>query len=149
MTYTAAGWGEGELWLEGDLPVWHESPRGGAEKDRADHPLTERLVAFFRGEEVSFDDVPVSWEEETELGRALGEALRRVPRGEVVSYGELAALAGRPRAPRAAGTFCAHNRLPVFVPCHRVVSAHGIGGYGSLGVDYKRRLLALEGVSLG
>ena len=92
--------------------------------------------------------MPVSWEEETELGRALGEALRGVPRGEVVSYGELAALAGRPRAPRAAGTFCAHNRLPVFVPCHRVVSANGIGGYGSLGVDYKRRLLALEGVSL-
>ena len=117
-------------------------------EDRADNPLTERLVAFYRGEAVSFDDVPVSWEEETELGRALGEALRGVPRGEVVSYGELAALAGRPRAPRAAGTFCAHNRLPVFVPCHRVVSANGIGGYGSLGVDYKRRLLALEGVSL-
>ena len=148
VTYAAAGWGEGELWLEGDVPVWHESPRGGAGEDRADHPLTERLVAFFRGEDVSFDDVEVSWEEETELGRALGEALRGVPRGEVVSYGELAALAGRPRAPRAAGTFCAHNRLPVFVPCHRVVSANGIGGYGSLGVDYKRRLLALEGVSL-
>ena len=148
MTYAAAGWGEGELWLEDEVPVWHESPRGGAGDDRADHPLTERLVAFFRGEDVSFDDVPVSWEEETELGRALGEALRRVPRGEVVSYGELAALAGRPRAPRAAGTFCAHNRLPVFVPCHRVVAAHGIGGYGSLGVDYKRRLLALEGVSI-
>ncbi len=130
------------------MPVWHESARGGAGEDRADHPLTERLVAFYRGEDVSFDDVPVSWEEETELGRALGEALRRVPRGEVVSYGELAALAGRPRAPRAAGTFCAHNRLPVFVPCHRVVSANGIGGYGSLGVDYKRRLLALEGVSI-
>ena len=148
MTYSAVGWGEGELWLDGNVPVWHESPRGDAGEDRADHPLTERLVAFFRGEDVSFDDVPVSWEEETELGRALGEALRRVPRGEVVSYGELAALAGRPRAPRSAGTFCAHNRLPVFVPCHRVVSSNGIGGYGSLGVDYKRRLLALEGISI-
>ncbi|MGZ8695160.1 MAG: methylated-DNA--[protein]-cysteine S-methyltransferase [Gaiellaceae bacterium] len=148
VTYAAVGWGEGELWLDGDVPVWHESPRGGAAEDRADHPLTERLVAFFRGEDVSFDDVPVSWEEETDLGRALGEALRRVPRGEVVSYGELAELAGRPRAPRAAGTFCARNRLPVFVPCHRVISANGIGGYGSLGVDYKRRLLALEGVSI-
>ena len=104
--------------------------------------------------------MPVSWEEETELGRALGEALRGVPRGEVVSYGELAALAGRPARPgfsaRAPGghLLCArararaHNRLPVFVPCHRVVSANGIGGYGSLGVDYKRRLLALEGISI-
>jgi methylated-DNA-[protein]-cysteine S-methyltransferase len=148
FAYTAAGWGEGELWLDDDGPVWHELPRGGADEDRADHPLTLRLVAFFRGEDVSFEDVELTWEEETPFGRALGEALRRVPRGEVVSYGELAALAGRPRAARAAGTFCAGNRLPVFVPCHRVVSAHGLGGYGSLGRDYKRRLLALEGVSL-
>ena len=50
-------------------------------------------------------------------------ALRAVPRGEVVTYGELAALAGRPGAARAAGTFCARNRLSPFVPCHRVVAA--------------------------
>jgi O-6-methylguanine DNA methyltransferase len=74
--------------------------------------------------------------------------LRAVPRGEVVTYGELAALAGRPGAARAAGTFCARNRLAPFVPCHRVVAANGIGGYGSLGIDYKRRLLALERVFL-
>jgi len=74
--------------------------------------------------------------------------LRRVPRGEVVTYGELAALAGRPRAPRAAGTFCARNRFSLVVPCHRVVGADGIGFYGSLGVEYKRRLLELEGVAV-
>jgi methylated-DNA-[protein]-cysteine S-methyltransferase len=71
-----------------------------------------------------------------------------VPRGEVVTYGELAALAGHPNAQRAAGTFCAGNRFPVVVPCHRVVGAGGIGSYGSLGLEYKRRLLALEGVDL-
>ena len=52
--------------------------------------------------------------------------------------------AGRGAA-RAAGTFCAENRFSLFVPCHRVVAAGGIGGYGSLGVEYKRRLLRLEG----
>jgi methylated-DNA-[protein]-cysteine S-methyltransferase len=71
-----------------------------------------------------------------------------VPRGEVVTYGELAALAGRPNAARAAGTFCARNRLGVFVPCHRVVASGGIGSFGDLGVEYKRRMLALEGVHL-
>jgi methylated-DNA-[protein]-cysteine S-methyltransferase len=147
LAYTAAGWGEGELWLDGDRPVWHESPRGEAAENRADHPLTERLVRFYAGEHVSFADVELDWAEETAFGRALGEALVAVPRGEVVTYGELAALAGRPGAARAAGTFCAHNRLPVFVPCHRVVAAGGLGGYGSLGLDYKRRLLALEGVT--
>ena len=75
-------------------------------------------------------------------------ALRAVPRGQVVTYGELAALAGRPGAARAAGTFCARNRLGPFVPCHRVVASDGIGSYGSLGIDYKRRLLALEHVAL-
>ena len=78
-----------------------------------------------------------------DLARLMG-----LPRGDVVTYGELAALAGKPRAARAAGTFCANNRYAVFVPCHRVVGANGIGGYGSLGVDYKRRLLALERVAL-
>jgi O-6-methylguanine DNA methyltransferase len=79
---------------------------------------------------------------------AVVEALRRVPYGEVVTYGELAALAGRPNAQRAAGSVCAQNRFPLVVPCHRVVSATGIGGYGPSGVEVKRRLLRLEGVSL-
>jgi methylated-DNA-[protein]-cysteine S-methyltransferase len=94
---------------------------------------------------VSFDDVELDLEELTPFQRELQGALRAVPRGEVVSYGELAALAGRPGAARAAGSFCAGNRLPIFVPCHRVVGADGIGSYGELGVEYKLRLLALEG----
>ena len=84
----------------------------------------------------------------TPLQRAIVEALRALPRGEVVSYGELAALAGRPRAPRAAGAVCSANRFAFVVPCHRVVSANGVGGYGTAGVGVKRRLLALEGVEL-
>ena len=75
-------------------------------------------------------------------------ALRRVLRGEVVTYGELAALAGRPGAARAAGTFCARCELAPFLPVHRVVAADGIGSWGELGTDYKRRLLELEGVLL-
>jgi methylated-DNA-[protein]-cysteine S-methyltransferase len=75
-------------------------------------------------------------------------ALRRVPRGEVVTYGELAALAGRPGAARAAGTFCARCDLAPFLPVHRVVAANGIGSWGELGVAYKRRLLELEHVAL-
>jgi methylated-DNA-[protein]-cysteine S-methyltransferase len=71
-----------------------------------------------------------------------------VPWGEVVSYGALAALAGRPGAARAAGSFCADNRYALIVPCHRVVAANGIGGYGSGGEQLKRRLLAIEGVHL-
>lgn len=149
IRYSAPGWGVGEVWLDGDVVLWHELPHVGASVEREhDSPLVTRLAAYFAGEPVSFDDVEVDLEELTPFHRALTAALRRVPRGEVVSYGELAALAGRPGAQRAAGTFCAQNRLPLIVPCHRVVGASGPGSYGALGLEYKRRLLALEGVTV-
>ena len=110
--------------------------------------LVDRVRAYFSGERVSFDEDEIELDGWTPFQRRVLEALRQVPYGEVVSYSDLARVAGFPRAQRAAGTFCAHNRFPLVVPCHRVVSANGIGSYGSLGLDYKRRLLALEGVTL-
>lgn len=135
----------GELWLAGDVLVGHELPRAGAE-DGDGGELGETFSAYFAGEPTSFDDVRVDLDGCTPFQGALVTALRSVPYGETVTYGELAALAGSPNAHRAAGTFCAGNRFPLVVPCHRVVGADGIGGFGSLGIEYKRRLLALEGV---
>jgi methylated-DNA-[protein]-cysteine S-methyltransferase len=148
VRYEAPGWGVGELWLDGDTPVWHEHPHENGRTADGSHPLADRMRAYFDGSPDSFEDVELELDEETDYGRALAAALRRIPRGEVVTYGELAALAGRPGAARAAGTFCARNRLAIFIPCHRVVGADGLGSYGSLGLDYKRRLLALERVGL-
>jgi len=149
IAYDVAGWGVGELYLSSGRLLYHELPRHGASTTgRPDHPLAERMQSHFRGERVSFEDVELEVEWATPFQEALAAALRSVPWGDVVTYGELAALAGRPRAPRAAGTFCAENRFPLVVPCHRVVAASGLGGYGSLGAEYKRRLLALEGVEL-
>ena len=148
VAYEAEGWGVGELWLDGARLVWHELPRPGctapANGPRGDE-LADRLRAYFRGEPADFGDVDVDDSWCTPFQRALLETLRRVPRGQTVTYGELAALAHRPNAPRAAGTFCAHNRFGIVVPCHRVVAAGGLGSYGSLGQNYKRRLLELEG----
>ena len=147
--YEAPGFGVGSILLDRGRLVWHESPRRRPEPpEGAANGLTARLAAFYRGEPGDFEDVELDLTELTPFGRELCAALRAVPRGDVVTYGELAALAGRPGAARAAGTFCAQNRFPVVVPCHRVVAAGGIGGYGSLGVGYKRRLLELEGVAL-
>jgi methylated-DNA-[protein]-cysteine S-methyltransferase len=110
--------------------------------------LIDSFKKYFAGEQVSFDDVPLELDGWTSFQLDVVEALRRVPYGHAVSYSELARLAGHPRAQRAAGTFCANNRFGLVVPCHRVVGADGLGSYGSLGLDYKRRLLALEGVTL-
>jgi methylated-DNA-[protein]-cysteine S-methyltransferase len=150
--YEVPGWGVGELWLEDEMLVYHELPRAApppAVGTRQAPALLELVEAYFAGRAVTFDEVQLELEWCTPFQRAVAEALRRVPYGETLTYGELAIAAGYPNAHRAAGTFCAANRFPLVLPCHRVVSAAGIGSYGSLGSDYKRRLLALEGVSLG
>jgi methylated-DNA-[protein]-cysteine S-methyltransferase len=146
VLYEADGFGVGELLLEEDLVLWHELPRPGFEPS-GHHPLAERLKLYFSGTRDDFADVQLDLSWCTPFQHAVVTSLRGVGRGETVTYGELAALAGHPGASRAAGSFCAHNRFGIIVPCHRVVAAGGLGGYGSLGADYKRRLLAIEGVT--
>lgn len=125
-----------------------ERARDGDDEAPEAGRLIHRLRSYLGGESVSFEDVLLEVEEWTPFQLDVMQALRQVPFGEIVSYGELARLAGHPRAQRAAGTFCAGNRFPLVVPCHRVVAADGLGSYGSLGLEYKRRLLALEGVAV-
>jgi methylated-DNA-[protein]-cysteine S-methyltransferase len=168
LRYVADGWGVGELWLEGERVLWHElpaprptarPPKGVpkppevtlADLDARDcdgsvPEVLRRLAVYFAGQRVSFDGLQLDLDWCTPFQLAVARVLRGVPYGETVTYGELAALAGHPNAQRAAGTFCAHNRLSLILPCHRVIAAGGLGSYGSLGVGYKRRLLQLEGV---
>lgn len=70
--------------------------------------------------------------------------LARIPYGKTISYKQLAAKAGSPQAHRAAGSACAHNPLPIVIPCHRVLKSDGaLGGFGG-GLLVKRRLLDIE-----
>jgi methylated-DNA-[protein]-cysteine S-methyltransferase len=149
VQYEAPGWGVGEVWLDDDGRVFYSElprPKGTSLVSDTLNILGSRLAAFFAGEPDDFADVPLRIDEGFYGDCAI--ALRAVERGEVVTYGELAALAGYPGAARAAGTFCARCELAPFLPVHRVVAANGIGSWGSSGVDYKRRLLELEGVTL-
>ncbi|HEX3453880.1 MAG TPA: methylated-DNA--[protein]-cysteine S-methyltransferase [Gaiellaceae bacterium] len=149
VSYEVDGWGTGTIWLEDGVVVWHELPAARNGRPEAKPPpVVRRLQRYFGGKRDDFADVEIDLDWCTPFQRAVAETLRAVPYGEVVTYGELAALAGYPNAQRAAGTFCAHNRLALIVPCHRVVSAGGLGSYGSLGEGYKRRLLELEGVRM-
>lgn len=110
--------------------------------------LCGRFMRHLGGEPVTYEDVPLDLGWCTPFQRRLAAVLQAVPWGEIVSYGELARLAGGPGAARAAGSFCAENRFMLLLPCHRVVAAAGIGGYGASGVGVKRRLLRLEGTEL-
>jgi len=88
------------------------------------------------------------WRGATEFQQSVWRALLRIPPGRTSTYAEVAAAAGHPRAVRAAGSACGANPIPVLVPCHRVVASGGkLGGFSG-GLDWKRRLLAREGVAL-
>lgn len=177
--YAVEGWGVGELTVRGDVLLAHafpsrqrraslpgKPPQGGAGtpevtvsadllRDCASFvsDLCQRFRTHLAGTRTAYDDVALDGAKLSPFQRELLEAARSVSWGEVVTYGGLAALAGRPRAARAAGTFCAESRVSLVVPCHRVVAAgrgepFELGGYGAAGGRLKRRLLALEGTIL-
>jgi O-6-methylguanine DNA methyltransferase len=91
---------------------------------------------------------PLDLSSGTEFQRRVWNALRRIASGRTHSYAEVAAEIGNPRATRAVGGACGANPIPVFVPCHRVLAANrAIGGFSG-GLNWKRKLLAREGVAV-
>jgi len=117
---------------------------------KADRVVAGQLDDWFAGKRHAFDLI-LDLGEIDGFRRVVLETLaREVPWGEVVSYGELAGIAGRPRAARAVGSAMRNNPIPFVIPCHRVIAAgNKIGGYGGgrNAVALKRELLAREGVS--
>lgn len=110
--------------------------------------LVQRVRAYFEGERVDFHD-PLDFSGVTDFRRRVYEACRRIPWGNTAAYRDLARAAGSERAVRAVGSAMASNRLPLIVPCHRVVRSDGsLGGFSAAdGVSLKKRLLRLEGSS--
>jgi methylated-DNA-[protein]-cysteine S-methyltransferase len=101
------------------------------------------LAAYFAGEVDALDKLDVA-PSGTDFKQAVWKALREVPAGTTVSYGELAARVGAPGAARAVGTANATNPICLIIPCHRVIrTGGGLGGYG-FGLARKRWLLAHE-----
>jgi methylated-DNA-[protein]-cysteine S-methyltransferase len=114
---------------------------------RIPEPISDGLTRYFDGEPIDPATLPVRLSG-TRFQRKVWTALREVRRGSVRTYAGLAADAGSPRAMRAVGVAMAHNPLALVVPCHRVVGAGmALGGYSG-GLDKKRVLLGLEGVTL-
>lgn len=109
--------------------------------------LKHKLERYFRREPVTLDDEPIDVYDASAFLRAAWSACRSIPAGETRSYKWLAAQAGRPQAPRAAGQSMARNRLPIIIPCHRVVASDGsLRGFGdgASQLQLKQRLLDLE-----
>ena len=102
------------------------------------------LDEYFQGRRRSFD-LAVDLRALPPFTISVLEELARVPYGETTTYGELARRVGHPKAARAVGTVMNRNRIPIVLPCHRVVGSTGdLTGYAG-GLDVKRTLLELEG----
>lgn len=102
------------------------------------------LAAYFNGVPTDFGSLTLD-PRGTPFQLRVWQELRRIPRGQTISYKELARRVGNPKASRAVGQANAVNPLPLMIPCHRVISANGaLGGYSS-GLDRKRWLLKHEG----
>jgi methylated-DNA-[protein]-cysteine S-methyltransferase len=153
MIYTTFDSPIDELLLVGDGSRLHQ-----LHMQQGRHPLTihsnwvrddsafvevrAQLGEYFHGERREFD-VPLGLNG-NDFELRVWEALRQIPYGETVSYGEIARRIGDPTAPRAVGLANGRNPIAVIVPCHRVIGADGsLTGYGG-GLERKRFLLDLE-----
>ncbi len=115
---------------------------------RAFIEIEKLLQAYFRGEDVCFKcDLDWSWA--TPFQRRVLETTALIPRGTCLTYGELASRIGKPKGARAVGGALAANRVPVIIPCHRLIGARGrLGGFTGAGLQLKAQMLGMEGVKL-
>lgn len=120
-----------------DLQVIHCEEKTG--------PILDQIQQYLQGERQEFE-VKIDWSPLTDFQRAVLRATLDIPFGETRSYGDIAALVGKPGAARAVGQAESRNPYPLIVPCHRVIGADGgMRGYGgSGGVNTKAWLLSFE-----
>lgn len=122
-----------------------ESATPGLAISSRPHPVVRRLEKFLTGEADTLLDIKLDESWCTPFQRAVIRAVRKIPYGQTRTYGQIAEVAGSPRAARAVGSIMAQNRTPLVVPCHRVVASSGMGGFSSRGgLRTKLRLLETE-----
>lgn len=146
------------MWSDEGLSAlnWTEAARPQAERrlkteeGRAGKELLKALGRYFSGRRVDFRrvDIALDLKAASEWGLLVWKELLRIPYGEVTTYGEVARRIGRPSSARAVGGACGRNPVVILVPCHRVLGASGLGGYGA-GLFRKERLLEIEANGAG
>lgn len=130
---------------EGKMPRAPET--GWTYSERPFSASRRQLTEYFAGERDSFE-LPMR-PSVTAFQRRVYEELARIPYGTTISYGELAARIGRPKAVRAVGAANGRNAIPIVIPCHRVIGSDGqLTGFGG-GLSTKRALLELEFANRG
>jgi methylated-DNA-[protein]-cysteine S-methyltransferase len=120
-----------------------KTPHSRTTVEDLQNAFVEDMNSYLRGEKIGFDMYQVDLSNLTHFQRKVLLDARRIPYGEVVTYGELAWRLNT--SPRAVGGALSKNPVPIVIPCHRVVGAKGLGGF-SCGVPIKKLLLEIEGL---
>ena len=114
----------------------------------SDVTIFQAILRYFAGEIMDLTDYEVDLSGLTDFQRTVLEEVRKIPYGETITYQELACRIGREGAARAVGSAVARNPYPIIIPCHRVVSSTGCGGFcgetSGEKVELKRRMLEME-----
>mgnify|MGYP001248595102 CR=1 FL=1 len=122
-------------------------PNAAACPDPQWHRLTTTALQSLLAGSAPVELPPFDISPGTEFQQRVWKALLEIPFGQTKTYSEIAKQIGNPEAVRAVGGACGANRIPVLIPCHRVLAAgHRIGGFSG-GLDWKRVLLKLEGIT--
>jgi O-6-methylguanine DNA methyltransferase len=108
--------------------------------------LQKKIKAYFEGSYVDFADARLVLDGLSDFSGKVLTACKKVKYGQTISYWELAKLAGKPGASQAVGNILSRNRLPLIIPCHRIIRRDGnIGGFSAPGgVGLKEKMLELE-----
>lgn len=133
-------------WWELKGKVIKTSFKDASEKGNASEYIRRQIEEYFSGKRRMFE-IELHYISGTPLEQKVWGALMEVPYGTTVTYSQIAQRIGIPRAARFVGNACAKNMIPLIIPCHRVVSTSGIGGFSG-DIKWKLFLLRLEG-SLG
>ncbi|HOP86493.1 MAG TPA: methylated-DNA--[protein]-cysteine S-methyltransferase [Syntrophorhabdaceae bacterium] len=110
--------------------------------------IANQLDAFLKGERIDFHEIHVNLSNLPDFTQRVLKETRKIPYGEVRTYGFISKRLGYKNAARAVGQALKKNPIPIIIPCHRVIREDcSIGGY-SLGINIKQRLLAIEGIKI-
>lgn len=113
-----------------------------------DKTVFQAILRYFSEEEVDFSDYELDLSELSEFQQKVLAETRKIPYGETIKYSELACHIGKEGSGRAVGNALARNPYPIVIPCHRVVSSSGIGGFCGENcgdkVEFKQKMIEME-----
>ncbi|MEA1981091.1 MAG: methylated-DNA--[protein]-cysteine S-methyltransferase [candidate division Zixibacteria bacterium] len=123
--------------IKKNYPNW-KTERGGSINRQVEKQIEEYLNGKLKKFTIKLD-----WQTTPFREKALKQ-IAKIPYGKTKTYGEIAKAIGNSKASRAVGSANATNKIPIIIPCHRVLASNGLGGYGG-GLELKKKLLKIEG----